>query len=57
VRVIECNFCGELIQAANDDDLRAAARRHMDEQHADARVEDDQVRQMVERDAYNATDS
>lgn len=57
MRVIECNFCGELIQAANDDDLQGAARRHMDEQHSDAQVDDDRVRAMVERDAYDATDS
>jgi predicted small metal-binding protein len=57
VRVIECNFCGELIQAANDDDLRAAAAGHMEAQHGEAQVDEGQVRDMVERDAYDATDS
>jgi hypothetical protein len=55
--VIECNFCGELIQAANDDDLRGAARRHLDEQHSDAELDDARLDEMVRRDAYTATDS
>lgn len=57
MRVIECNFCGETISGANDDDLTANLRRHLDEQHADSGVDDDQVRGMVERGAYSATDS
>ena len=57
MRVIECNLCGELIQAANDDDLRGAARRHMDEQHPDADLDDSRLDEMVRRDAYTATDS
>ena len=57
MRVIECNFCGEVLSAANDDDLTQAVRRHMDDQHADAPVDEQQAREMVDRDAYSATDS
>ncbi|MFL5821504.1 MAG: hypothetical protein ACJ76S_12560 [Solirubrobacteraceae bacterium] len=57
MRVIECNFCGEVLSGANDDDLAQAVRRHMDEQHSDAGVDEEQAREMVESDAYNATDS
>ena len=57
MRVIECNFCGEVVSGANDDDLVAAAQRHMADQHSDAGVDEQQVREMVDRDAYDATDS
>jgi predicted small metal-binding protein len=57
MRVIECNFCGEVVSGADDDDLAQAVRRHMDEQHRDAGIDDQQARDMVDRDAYNATDS
>ena len=57
MHVIECNFCGETISGANDEDLARNLSRHLSEQHADAGVSDDQVRGMVERDSYPATDS
>jgi hypothetical protein len=57
MKVIECNFCGELLQGGNDDDLVSVAMGHMADQHADAQVSEEQVRGMVERDAYEATDA
>jgi predicted small metal-binding protein len=57
MRVIECNFCGEVVSAANDEDLAQAVRRHMDDQHAEAAIDEQQARDMVERSAYSATDS
>ena len=57
MRVIECNFCGEVLSGADDDDLVQAVRRHMDEQHPDAALDDQQARDVVARDAYSATDS
>ena len=57
MRVIECNFCGETLAAANDDDLARAMREHMDAQHSDAGVDEAKAREMVDRDAYDATDS
>ena len=57
MRVIECNFCGEVVSAANDEELAQEVRRHMDDQHADAPVDEQRVRDMVERSAYTATDS
>jgi predicted small metal-binding protein len=57
MKVIECNFCGELLQGGNDEELVGVAMGHMSEQHADAQVDEDQVRGMVERDAYEATDA
>ncbi len=57
MRVIECNFCGEALSAANDEDLVATVRGHISDQHADAGVDDAQVSEMVQRGAYDATDS
>lgn len=57
MRVIECNFCGEVLSAANDADLSGVVRRHMEEQHPDADVDEGEIREMVGRNAYSATDS
>jgi predicted small metal-binding protein len=57
MRVIECNFCGQVVQAENDDELVEVAARHMEADHADAQVGEDNVRDMVERNAYTATDA
>lgn len=57
MRVIECNLCGQVVQADDDEELVGAMSRHMSEQHVDAGVDEDRVRQLVERDAYDATDA
>ena len=57
MRVIECNLCGEVVQADDDAGLRAAVGAHVAERHADAGIDDEQVRALVERDAYDATDA
>ena len=57
MRVIECNFCGELLSAANDDGLAGVVRRHMEAQHSEADFDEGQVREMVASGAYDATDS
>jgi hypothetical protein len=54
---MECNYCGELLQAGNDDDLVGVVRRHMEEQHADAQVDDGEIRTNVEQNAYSASDA
>jgi hypothetical protein len=56
MRVIDCD-CGQTLQAANDDDLVKQARAHVDEQHPDLAMSDDQVRELVATKAYEATDS
>ena len=57
MRVIECNLCGEVVQADDDDALRREVAAHVSEQHADAGIDDEQIRAMVERDAYDAMDA
>jgi predicted small metal-binding protein len=55
MRVLDCD-CGQTLQAANDDDLLKAAREHVDQAH-EGRLDDDELRAKIEREAYDATDS
>jgi hypothetical protein len=57
MRVVECNICGAVVSADDDDRLVGELRRHMDAAHADAGIDDDGVREMVEQGSYEATDS
>jgi len=57
VRVIECEFCGEVLSGSHDEDLANTIQRHMADQHSDAGVDSDRARAMVEHGAYDATDS
>jgi predicted small metal-binding protein len=56
MRVIDCE-CGKTLQAANDDDLAGAVRDHVAEDHPDTEMPDDQVRDFVSSQAYDAQDS
>jgi hypothetical protein len=56
MRVIDCD-CGHTLQAANDDDLLEVARRHIDEEHSDRQLSDEELRELVAQKAYSATDS
>jgi hypothetical protein len=57
MRVIECNFCGEVLSAANDGELRTCVARHMSEHHSDEEFDDEALAELVERKAYTAMDS
>ena len=56
MRVIDCE-CGKTLQAANDEDLAEAVREHAAEDHPDMNLSDDQAREMVAAQAYDAQDS
>jgi predicted small metal-binding protein len=56
MRVIDCD-CGETLQAANDDDLAARVREHVEQAHPDMQLDEQQARQMVADQAYEASDS
>ncbi len=56
MRVIDCD-CGETLQAGNDEDLVKTVRAHLDSEHADMQMTEDQVRRLVADRAYEATDS
>jgi predicted small metal-binding protein len=54
--MLDCD-CGQTLQAANDDELARAVRAHVDQEHPDMEMSEDQVRQLVSDKAYSATDS
>jgi hypothetical protein len=56
MRVLDCE-CGKTLQAANDKDLTDAVRNHVAEGHPDMEMSDDQARELVSSQAYDAQDS
>ena len=54
--MIDCE-CGQVVQAANDDDLCRRIRDHVDREHSDWALSPEQVRELVDERAYDATDS
>ena len=56
MRVIDCD-CGKTLQAANDDDLAESVRKHVAEDHPDMEMSDEDARQLVSSQAYDAEDS
>jgi predicted small metal-binding protein len=56
MRVLDCE-CGKTLQAANDEDLARAVRNHVAEDHPDMEMSDDQARELVSSQAYDAQDS
>jgi nicotinamidase-related amidase len=57
MRVIESPVDGEVVSAATDEELIAALRRHIDDHHPDSGFTDEQLRDMVQRNGYDAVDS
>jgi hypothetical protein len=57
MRVIESPVGGEVVSADTDDELVVALRRHIELHHPDSGFTDEQLRDMVERKAYEAGDS
>jgi hypothetical protein len=57
MRVIESPVGGEVVSAATDEELVAALRRHMEDHHPDSGFTDEQLRDLVQRNAYEAVDS
>ena len=55
MRVIDCNECGETLQAANDAELTGALCSHFSEEHEALDRED--AEEIVAEQAYEATDS
>ena len=56
MRVIECNECGEPLQAANDAELVRVVSAHLESEH-DIDADEDELTELIESDAYEATDS
>jgi predicted small metal-binding protein len=56
MRIIDCE-CGQTLQAANNEDLAVVVRGHIAEEHPEMQMSDDQVREFVSAQAYDAEDS
>jgi predicted small metal-binding protein len=56
MRVIECNECGETLQAANDEELARALGVHLQQEH-ELEVDREDLTELVEAEAYEAMDS
>jgi predicted small metal-binding protein len=56
-RVIECNICGEPLSAATDEELLGQVRRHIESEHPDSGVDEEEAREMIAREAYDAGDA
>jgi len=57
MRVVECNVCGETLAAATDDELLRRLRDHTEEEHGASTFDEDEAREMIDAEAYEATDS
>lgn len=56
MRVVECDVCGETVTAADEEELVGRLKEHLEEEH-DQRPDEDEVRQTIDREAYDAMDS
>ena len=56
MRVIECNECGETLQAANDEELVRVLGAHLSSEH-DIDADEEELTELVESEAYEAMDS
>ena len=54
MRVVECDVCGETLQAATDDELIRRLDAHLREVHE---VDDADAAELVASEAYDAMDS
>jgi len=56
MQVIECNECGETLQAAENEELARILAGHLETEH-DVEVDEEEVTELVEAEAYEAMDS
>jgi predicted small metal-binding protein len=57
-RVIECNICGEPLAAATDDELLRQLQEHHESEHGDeSTLSEQEARETIAREAYNAADA
>jgi hypothetical protein len=56
-RVIECNVCGEPLAAATDDELLGQMRQHYEREHPDVSLAEQQARETIGEEAYDAADA
>jgi predicted small metal-binding protein len=56
MRVIECDECGETLQAASDEELARNLGSHLQVEH-DLEMGEEDLTELVESEAYEAMDS
>jgi predicted small metal-binding protein len=56
-RVVECNICGEPLSAATDEELVRQVCRHYESEHEDVSFDEDEAREMIDEEAYDAGDA
>lgn len=56
MQVIECNECGETLQAAENDELTRILGAHLKAEH-DISPDEEELAELVETEAYEAMDS
>ena len=56
MRVIECDECGETLQAASDEELARTLGSHLQAEH-DLEMGEEDLAELVEAEAYEAMDS
>jgi Protein of unknown function (DUF1059) len=54
--VIDCE-CGTTLKAATDGELTQEVRAHVDAEHPDMELDDEELSEMVEERAYDADDA
>lgn len=57
MRVMECNICGEPLAGATDEELLRRVREHTEAEHASSGFDEDQARETIASEAYDASDS
>jgi predicted small metal-binding protein len=57
MRVMECNVCGETLSAATDEELERRLRSHSEAEHPTATYDEARTRELIAREAYEASDS
>jgi hypothetical protein len=55
MRTYDCDECGETLTGANDSELARAVGGHFAAEHEP--IDEDQVSELIEEGAYDATDS
>jgi predicted small metal-binding protein len=57
-RVIECNTCGEPLAAATDEELLRQVQLHHESEHgAESPFDEQEARETIAREAYDAADA
>ncbi len=56
MRALDCE-CGQHLEAANDEELFEKAREHVNRDHSNMQLTDEQVRQLVAERAYDKADA